>query len=159
MEKRTNRKLSQTKIKLRIPYEVAKKWGFDGTNLQIFRGNRINPSKLLREAIHEGMQKQKLVIDQSLYGGTDAEIIEKTIWVPETKKNEIIEKSINCTINGYLLAVLDSYFSGHQENEEISKKVAILERKLRELQEELWFLSVENDLNMKSRFDPKKFFD
>ena len=159
INEQSKRKLSQTKIKLRIPLDLAKKWGFEANNLQIFKGQRINPSNLLREAIFEGMKQTQFIIDSTLYGGTDSKIIEKTIWVPEKMKKDILANSINCTINGYLLALLDSHFSAQEKNEDLAKKIAVLERKLRALQEELWFLSVENDLNMKSRFDPKKFFD
>jgi hypothetical protein len=121
---------------------------------------QINPSKFLRERIEQALKQRQLIIDPDLFSKTqNDEIIEKTIWVPARLKDAIIEKCQNCTINSYLIAALDSLFRSNNEESQLKKRVEILEKKLQALQEELWFLSVENDLNMKSRFDPKKFFD
>lgn len=152
-------KLSETKIKLRIPKSLLKKWGFDGEDLSVFNGKQINPSKYLRESIEQALKQPKLVLEADIFSKANDEIIEKSIWVPARLKESIMDRCHNCTMNSYLIAALDSLFRSNNEESEIKKRVAILEKKLQALQEELWFLSVENDLNMKSRFDPKKFFE
>ncbi len=152
-------RLSETKIKLRIPISLLKKWGFDGEDLSVLNGNKINPSKFLRESIDQALKQPKLVIEADLFSKRYGETIEKTIWVPSRLKAEILERCQNCTINSFMIAALDSFFGSNNEQTEIMKRISSLEKKLQALQEEFWFLSVENDLNMKSRFDPKKFFE
>lgn len=153
------KRISETTIKLRIPKSLLTKWGFSNGDLNEYNGTKINPSKFLRENIMQAIQKPSLRINADLFAADGSGEIEKTIWVPQSLKDQIIEKSKYCTMNSYILAILDSFLSDVQDQSQLATKVSDLERKLNELREEFWFLSVENDLNMKSRFDPAKFFD
>ncbi len=80
------------------------------------------------------------------------EIIEKTIWLPESLKTRITKQAGHLTINDFVIIALSSWLSKENEGENLLHRINMIEKRLDLLQQDVSVLNMEHDLNLTERF-------